>query len=1009
MKIVTNGTTFVLDAGTLILGNDAALVGEGTLSDYFVSLLGASYLTVGENALITTVNTVGAKAIQLILAQDSFQGEINVYGSITHGTTSAHNHKIIRSASTKGGVVNIHDGAILSFVGTPADNYEAAILYGYADAGCTTVFNVHAATLSHTAPYGSILFIAPGMTLNVYDGAQLIRENSATKNAYCLYAYGNSTVNIMGGSFVNTGLRYVVYASLGTTVNIYNGYFETHVGHAINVKKDTTVNIYGGVFKAVADEDVSLFSNAGTLNIYGGSYYSESTSSPIFNTAAGGNMTLNSFLATGKSFLALNAGNGFASSAHLATNGKSIHNAIVTTAGASPVIRNGKLTLRFKATLSKEAYENITALIDANTTVTFGMLVVPTSKLADASALNHSNLTEDVMSITATAADIVFEQDGCVTIRLEIPELADMSTAYSVVFFAKYTVNDKDVYAYSDYSAARNSRSGEQVARLAANDTSSTQDATNYPNEIATGVYSPYTAAEYEVLKAACNGNIELPTLDVYLVAGGSNAAGMTTFDSDLAAAHQIGNSHIFYSGAAASKAGDETFSYIANRYTLTGSAVAFGQGAFANTYGPEIGLADVLADYYNEETGNYAAIIKYAMADLSITDTDAYYDALMRTVRREIDDYASLGYRINIVGMYWMQGEADCKDQATIDAYSAAFTALGTKMRTDLSAITGEDLLTMPIVVGKISSAASEGAAAFVGMQSFLSTYDANNIVAESSAFASENGIFTSFEDNLFNGEIIVSTLLRRGNHSVDIDTSLIVVPGLPAAAVVMTENGIGIRVSSFEEALAIAPAGATVKLLQDMEFTSSLVLTKENVIIDANGYKITSNAPGATVVVKSKGVTLRNFKVTNLADSDSAYAIEVTGNANVVIDGDKTMIDAYSTAINLTSKDARLVVKGGTLTTRAGADASCAVINTTASNVVIEGGNFIAGGNGVCVRTDVKAPFRHVVNITGGTFTASGVCIVNNAYGSILAVSKDATLSGGIINKGVGTKTTA
>lgn len=210
-------------------------------------------------------------------------------------------------------------------------------------------------------------------------------------------------------------------------------------------------------------------------------------------------------------------------------------------------------------------------------------------------------------------------------------------------------------------------------------------------------------------------------TIDVYIIAGQSNAAGLTRYNESelktLWSDYKNGTENVLFSGFCQ----DQTIKYWENAKA--------GQGTSASQMGPEVGMAAVLSEeYYNGD--KYAGIIKHAYGGTSIFNnlggyndvcgnwlcpsyaqeigasytgkSGGLYRGLLQTVEENVAKLERRGFeKINIKGLFWMQGENDRLDPKN---YAKAFSCFATDIRRDLGKIMGEDLSSMPIIVGEIS-----------------------------------------------------------------------------------------------------------------------------------------------------------------------------------------------------------------------------------------------------------------------------------------------------------------
>ena len=282
-------------------------------------------------------------------------------------------------------------------------------------------------------------------------------------------------------------------------------------------------------------------------------------------------------------------------------------------------------------------------------------------------------------------------------------------------------------------------------------------------------------------------------TLDLYLIAGQSNAAGCTRI-TDLNAAYawsselQDGFSNVLYAGNSRSNGAAPRDRVIAWQKTTMGLGITS-----SNYFGPEAGMAVALSDYYNEETGKFAGIIKYAYGGSSLLNktsddtskdgnwvspsyqktlpasqvvgaTGQMYRNFLEQVRTNVEEVLGqsgnmeeYGFdSVRICGLYWMQG---CQDKSQPDEYEKAFKYFSKDIRNDLSAIMKDITCSdddcgatdMPIIVGTISntqnltSASTESVnRTFISMQKSFASKIENCYVVDNSSY-----VITKWENN--------------------------------------------------------------------------------------------------------------------------------------------------------------------------------------------------------------------------------------------------------------------
>lgn len=143
-------------------------------------------------------------------------------------------------------------------------------------------------------------------------------------------------------------------------------------------------------------------------------------------------------------------------------------------------------------------------LVNNATPTRYGTLIVKAADLGDTeftiAALTAANIK--FANIVATEEGTVKGDDKTTynAALVNLPD-AEFTTEFAARAYAVYTIDGTEYIVYSDFTAKDNVRSLVNVAEAALNDTKSTQSE-EYCYKIAEDVYSPYTPAQYEVLKA---------------------------------------------------------------------------------------------------------------------------------------------------------------------------------------------------------------------------------------------------------------------------------------------------------------------------------------------------------------------------------------------------------------------------------------------------------------------------------------------------------------------------
>lgn len=247
----------------------------------------------------------------------------------------------------------------------------------------------------------------------------------------------------------------------------------------------------------------------------------------------------------------------------------------------------------------------------------------------------------------------------------------------------------------------------------------------------------------------------DLGAIDLYLVAGQSNAVGFTRYDASALDGQLLnGFSNVLYTGLTNNTAYKVAYKGWQN--------VKAGLGQSEKYIGPELGIAQKISSVYNSDSGKTAGIIKIGVGGTNLLDTEdlltgkmqfqnqimgnwvspsmeksakpvsknnftgGLYRAFVNGVFNAVEAIKAEGYSsVTVCGMYWMQGEAD---RETPKDYKEGFKLFLSDIRSDLSDKLNADLSTLPVLIGEISEtfeSASEKSVAinkkFIEMQRSL------------------------------------------------------------------------------------------------------------------------------------------------------------------------------------------------------------------------------------------------------------------------------------------------
>ena len=871
------GTNTLAD-GALDITKSLTFTGEGTISTRYTTFNVKNseniVLIVGGDLTCISREGVGV-SVGAANAQITFKNNVTFH---TKGSFIQDSAKVTGGTTT----VNILGGTYYS---------ESNGIY-FKDSTGTAIINVMGGTI--TAKVNCIcthVAYAGSARVNIADGTlHALGENAS----YCVHLGdtandANVACSIYGGTFLNDAGYAAVCSSSSTNdvadvqaprVNIYGGYFVGNRSACVQAVTGGIVNIWGGYFHYLGARNVfgspliigSGSASKGTANVYGGNFVSEA-SGPAFSCAnavsvfhlhGGYNAIGGGYLVNNKNTAAGTPSAGYpVGQQHYAAS-------IYMTDGAGVRIADGTNGLRFVSVITAEALAYIRNVADGGD-ISYGTLIAPVDLVRKADAFTHEGmLRAGVKFVDVPAKDgLVARADGGFYIRAAIVNIREenIDREFAAVSYVRYTVNNREVIVYSVYREHKNARSIAQVARLALKEA------------------ELYTADQLAVL-ATYAPTTEAPVIDFYLIAGQSNAAGSTNFQQDFANSDpnfKNGYSNVYYSGLAMSGSG------ISSKMAHTCVPVRIGYGNNGTNFGPELGLADALSSYYNAESGKYAAVIKYAYSGICLRDdlaapADAegnwcppswleangaldevksgqHYRAFVRYIEECIADYEAMGFEVNIVAAYWMQGEQDVTWNGTAGLYDELLTCLVNDLRADVARITGDEkYLQLPFAIGELSSYLSElssnpthfaNTAALIRAQHDVAAALSNVYVIDQSnlpSFDIEPGEKASNKDRyhwishnmLWIGQNLGYTLLEEvlGVEVQHAETDIV-------AQVFVGDELIG-SYTSLVGAISKAPAGATVKMTKDITMYSTLVIGNRNAItLDGCGHTLTFIVP--------------------------------------------------------------------------------------------------------------------------------------------------------------------
>lgn len=1077
--------------GTRIYGTFKLLSNASVTFTGDVEYLETGIIAEGDNITVTFAGNVkfdNARRSDVFNNNNSIaEGDVTVY--VTENATLIGNYAIyftgdnsmtltdaIKSAYMSGGLIEANHGFLIQYLNGVTGHFELTGGVMNVDSSAIWLDSANVEGKRITVVLDGITIESKGMGLNSEDTELLVDvivkgntfihagTDASGNGDYCIEVMTKenekpSTVTIYGGTFISgTGHATIQVTSAcanrvnaeeayATSATIYGGYFKASANATVRASSGGYLYIFGGYFCFDADptagggpvrlgtgtEDEATVGNA---YVYGGNFVSKSVGAAIncINDVSNAVVYAAGVNANGGSHL-LNSSNSSVDKIYYPSGLAHADGLISMTDGAGVRIIEGSNGLRFVSIVTAEAIAYLESL--GATNVKYGTLIAPTDIVAQARTFTIADLkAAGLPYLDIEAKDgLVARPGGGFYIRAAITNIKEgnYDREFAAVGYITYTleVNGEPVTftVYTSYRDNKNARSIEQVARLALRDGDS------------------YSAAQQDVLKEFAP-KTEAPVIDFYLMAGQSNAAGSTQFSDAIASLkpeYTEGFSHIFYSGSS-------------NRARRINVPMKIGYGSAADSFGAELGMAEALSQYYNEETGRYAAIIKYAYGGTRLYDnltgsdgvegnwmsntwierngckdeqlSGGLFRGLIAHIASSVADYEAMGYEVNIQSIYWMQGESDISANGKDKLYDDMFKCWVDDVRSSVAEIMGdESYLNLPVLVGEISEYFGSNAGElyhrynleFVQMQrEIIGSWDNVYVIPQGNVptvdWPNDNSHW-GYHDHLWNGYMTGSKMLELAHGFY---TS---VSEEDAVAEVWLDGQLLGTYNTLGGAISMAPEGAVVKLLKDIQLYTTLAIGNRNTItLDGCGHKIDFTPKQSNVGNYSAlkffntDITVKDLHVINHSytewDKDGKETNLATYGAVLNFNAKVTWIGGYLEAERhgfvLNNAQCELTIISGDFQLRDTAISYAAIIftETKETKITVEGGTFNGGvGTGHAVFVGSGASGVKIV-LNGGTFTAgedSANVIKGHSATSTIIVGEGAVLNGNVDNAGL------
>ena len=393
--------------------------------------------------------------------------------------------------------------------------------------------NISGGFFSTEKGYTNILFYTHSGAVVTISGGRFEMLESANG---AILMQAQNKVTISGGSFIGSGTDMMFRFAQGADATIRGGYFQHNDNYMMRVdateKDGATLNIYAGYFyRPSANFGTSCFvragaasANYGVANIYGGNFVADHLGyGDIFASYGteeeGDTATVNVLAcsATGASCIYDAYGTDNDIQYSTAACEYSI-NTVDVYCNASLRLNPegvGKSGIRFTFYISKGFTDTINSIKDADSTVSYGTVVVPTKHLGEVEYFSLDILDKDyALVIPTTGIGILADEvNGGTFVRSSIYNLPhntigeselSYNDEYAAIFYAKYTVDGEEVYRYTMFDLNKNSASAADLANKALASVTKESTGTNTQQIIINGemYYCKYSEAEVNVLQA---------------------------------------------------------------------------------------------------------------------------------------------------------------------------------------------------------------------------------------------------------------------------------------------------------------------------------------------------------------------------------------------------------------------------------------------------------------------------------------------------------------------------
>lgn len=406
------------------------------------------------------------------------------------------------------------------FSAAGAITFENCSYHGFRGAMKVTSGTVNLIDCDFSVDYGSVIRTdGVNATVNIYSGTYTAKPDVSTSwyagtchiNRGTLNVYGGSITGVDGEAIHTVKSGQAAYAPV---LNLFGGYITSNAstGTMSSTYGKSKWNIYGGTVVNTGTGHALYPQDAESVNVWNGNFHVTSdTKFPFFGANSAPSYIHGGIFTGGMAAYKVNNPNAhtyqYPAGAKTVAYGN-YYNPIMTTGAQVRLSQDGTNGIRFQSVIKKGdngAYQNIMALVDEGTTLSYGTLIAPKDSVAEGEFTIDALKAAGKPYLDIPAVDGITETNETITLRAAMIGIKEENKAreFAAVSYIKATIQGAEVIFYSKYTPEDNARSIRYIATAALNDLQDLQS-DEYAYAVTVGEetkYSPYSPALRAVLE----------------------------------------------------------------------------------------------------------------------------------------------------------------------------------------------------------------------------------------------------------------------------------------------------------------------------------------------------------------------------------------------------------------------------------------------------------------------------------------------------------------------------